>query len=282
MGWDRPISMYGGHIALLNEIKGTTNSDVEFSWDAALLNDLCEDILVLWESDKWRLKAKEQSSGFSLKEELKGRIKELESVISGVVAQNLNIVNDTNRNELAKMVNELEEYGIPSLRAKVSLSGLLDISVDLEREIPYRIGSPDESVVNDCLKTIAFIGKEGKDVMRWVVLLSEYFRSFSTQGKDCYSSWMDYFTENPKYIESELIRENLIIGLGRLFHETRISISDSELDANDKMNQRMLVAPIVRRLVERDGASGNVILRNCQSYYESENTCWDVKNKYYE
>ena len=282
MGKGAPVSIYGGHIALLNEIKGTFNEDVEFTWDAEMVNDLCKDIVGLWESDKWRLKETEQSLGFSVKEEFERRIKEIENILSGVVAQNSKLVNGSNRKALAKMICEFEDYGLPALRVKVALDEFLDSPVDLAQEIPRRLGSADEAVVNDCIKTISYLNKHGNNVMKWIELLSEYFRSFPMQGRDYYNSWMEFFTENTECLDNETIRENLIIGLERLFGETQIVLTDSELDANVKMYQRMLVAPIVRRLVERKDDPDNEILMRCRDYYESDDTCWDVRNKYYE
>ena len=282
MGKGAPVSIFGGHIALLNEIKGTFNEDVEFTWDAVMVNDLCKDIVGLWESDKWRLKETEQSLGFSVKEEFERRIKEIENILSGVVAQNSKLVNGSNRKSLAKMICEFEDYGLPALRVKVALDEFLDSPVDLAQEIPGRLGSADEAVVNDCIKTISYLNKHGNNVMKWIELLSEYFRSFPMQGRDYYNSWMEFFTENTECLDNETIRENLIIGLERLFGETQIVLTDSELDANVKMYQRMLVAPIVRRLVERKDDPDNEILMRCKDYYESDDTCWDVRNKYYE
>ena len=282
MGKGAPVSIYGGHVALLNEIKGTFNEDVEFTWDAVMVNDLCKDIVGLWESDKWRLKETEQSLGFSVKEEFERRIKEIENILSGVVAQNSKLVNGSNRKALAKMICEFEDYGLPALRVKVALDEFLDSPVDLAQEIPGRLGSADEAVVNDCIKTISYLNKHGNNVMKWIELLSEYFRSFPMQGRDYYNSWMEFFTENTECLDNETIRENLIIGLERLFGETQIVLTDSELDANVKMYQRMLVAPIVRRLVERKDDPDNEILMRCKDYYESDDTCWDVRNKYYE
>ena len=282
MGRGTAVSMYSGQIPLLNEIKGTINENVEFVWDASMINGLCEDIVGLWDSDKWRLKEAEQSFGFSVKEELMKRVKEIENVLSGVVAYNFELVNELNREALAKMIGEFEDYGMPALRVKVALAEFLDSTVDLAREIPGRIGSSNDAMVDDCIKTISYLNKQGNDVMKWIELISEYFRSFPTLGRDYYNSWMEFFTENTDCIESKTIRENLIIGLGRLFGETQISLTDSEQDANEKMHQRMVVAPIVRRLVERKEDPDNGILKSCQEYYESENTCWDIRNKFYE
>lgn len=274
------VSFYGGNLPILNDIKGTTNSRVGFVWDSTLLNTVCDDIIEFWESGKKRIKENERALGFSVKDELKSRIFEIETVLSGVVASNLELVNGGNRKALATLINELEEYGIPALRVKVALSDLMIIPVDLEKEIPLRLGSSNEQVVDDAIKTIIFLEKNRQDVHKWVELLSEYFRGYSIQGNLYYVIGLDYFTEKSDYLESPTVRLNIIIGLERLFYNTQISVTDSELEANDKMNQRKMVASIIRRLANRTDGPKDEVINMCKTYYESDNTCWDVKNKY--
>ncbi len=76
---------------------------------------------------------------------------------------------------------------------------------------------------------------------------------------------------------------NLLLGLGRLFGNSEILITDSELEVNDKMHLRMIVAPIVRRLVKESAGKENTEnLSQYTSYYESNETCWDIRNRYYD
>ncbi len=75
---------------------------------------------------------------------------------------------------------------------------------------------------------------------------------------------------------------NLIIGLGRLFSATRISDTDSEIEANNKMNLRRLVAPIVSKLIHCSSSESDEILSPWDNYYNSTETCWDIKNEYWQ
>lgn len=280
MGRGSAISMYGGRIPLLNEIKGTFNKEVHFNWDSDLLNHLCADIVGLWESDKDHLKDEEKIWGFSVKEELVGRLQDIETVLAGVVASNLELVNRTNRMALSKMINELEEYDLPALRVKVALKDLLDDTLSLDDEIQERMGRSETKIVDDCLKTIYYLDTKGEDVSKWVELMSEYFRGNSIPGRNYIISGLAYFMKKEKYANSMDIHRNLIIGLGRLFGDTVISVTDSELAANEKMHLRMMAAPLVRELV--DLCVDHSTLAQCKAYYESEDTCWDVRNRYYD
>lgn len=278
MGKTGAISVYGGRIPLLNEIKGTLNKNVHFEWDSELLNQLCADIAGVWESDKERLKAEEKIWGLSIKEELLGRLQDIEIVLAGVVASNLRCVNQTNRKALAKMITELEKFNCPSLRVRVALKDLIEASMDLDDEIKKRMGSSERKVVDDCLKTIYYLDAKGEDVSEWVELMSEYFRSNSIPGRSYIISGLAYFIKKEAYAYSMDIQRNLLIGLGRLFGDTAISATDSELTANEKMHLRMMAAPIVRELVDL-GVDYSILVQ-CKAYYESEDTCWDVRNRY--
>lgn len=280
MGKGGVISMYGGRIPLLNEIKGTINKEVHFDWDSDLLNKLCADIVGLWESDKDHLKNEEKIFGASIKEELVGRLQDIETVLAGVVASGLQLVNQTNCKALAKMIAELEECGFPALRVKIALKDLWDNPMNLEDEIQERMGSSEAKIVEDCLKTIYFLDTKEEDVSKWVMLVSEYFRCNSIPGRNYIISGLSYFVQKEEYNQAFDIQRNLIIGLGRLFGDTVISVTDSELAANEKMHLRMLAAPIVRKLV--DLGVEHSTLAQCKAYYESEDTCLDVRNRYYD
>lgn len=42
-----------------------------------------------------------------------------------------------------------------------------------------------------------------------------------------------------------------------------------------------MAAPIVRRLVAESGSKRNEVLKRCKAYYESKETCWDIRNMFY-
>ena len=89
--------------------------------------------------------------------------------------------------------------------------------------------------------------------------------------------------KNKTFQNSETIFQNLVLGLKRLYEETEIVASDSELSANNKMHFRFLVAPMVRCLLAiKDNNKYDEFLSRWKSYYESEETCWDIRNRYYD
>ncbi len=281
MGKGSSISFYGGRIPLLNEIKGTNNDDVDFAWDEDLLNALCSDIVNLWESDKNRLTEKREDSLFSVREELEGRLNDIEIVLMGVVANNLSLVSQENCKGLAKMIDELENYHIPALRLRVALASILEQRLDIDHEIKLRLGSADERVIENCVKTIVYLDMQGQNVSPYVELMAEYFRGDAVQGKKNMISGLNYFMEKKGFVVTDPMRENLILGLGRLLGNTNVDITDSELEINNKLHLRLMVATIVRKLVDETKGRQEEILSQCKTYYESKETCWDIRNRYY-
>ncbi len=283
MGKGQSVSFFGGKIQLLNEIKGTNNTDIDFSWDSELLNSVCADILDMWDTDKDRLNDNTIVFGTSVREELEGRLKDVKSVLVGVIAKYGDFLTEKNKRGVAKMIEEMEQHGIPAFRVQIAFAPILNTSIDVNEEIDSRLGASDERIVDDCLSAIVYLDQKGQNTAKWVEKISEYFRGGCEKGRIYYINVLNYFEDKKDYKISENTRKNLLIGLGRLFAATTVQITDTELVVNEKMNLRRLVAPIVRRLVS-DGIddSHDLIISRYREYYENEETCLDVRNCYYD
>ena len=265
----------------MNEIKGTNNTDIDFSWDSELLNSVCADILGMWDSDKDRLNDNSIVFGTSVREELEGRLKDVKSVLVGVIAKYGDFLTEKNKRGVAKMIEEMEQHGIPAFRVQIAFAPILNTSIDVNEEIDSRLGASDERIVDDCLSAIVYLDQKGQNTAKWVEKISEYFRGGCEKGRIYYINVLNYFADKKDYKISENTRKNLLIGLGRLFAATTVQITDTELVVNEKMNLRRLAAPIVRRLVP-DGIddSHDLIISRYREYYENEETCLDVRNCY--
>lgn len=282
MGKDSSVSFYGRKLPLMNEISGTGNDGIAFTWDAELLNAICADIVDLWESDKHRLTEQKEDFIFSVKEELEGRLKNIEIALVSVVAKNISLVSKGNRKALALMINELEKYGIPALRLKVAFTDILKDRLDIDYEIKTRLGSASEKTIDNCIKTIVYLDRQGQDVASWVQLMTEYFRGDAVQGRKNMISGLNYFMGKKEFVITDSMRGNLILGLGRLFGNSEVVITDTEIEVNNKMHLRFMAASIVRRLVDDADEKQGKLLKQYKSYYESNETCWDIRNRYYD
>ena len=280
VGSGNSVSFYGGSVPIFNDIKGTTNSDVHFTWDAPLLNQLCTRLIQMWKTDKHHLLENEKHSfGFSVKEEIQNRFEDVEAIVVGVIAPHVELVDETNKQGLVQMATEFESYGLPSIRMKLALATIIDGVEDLKRELPEHLASTDDRLIADCINAIVYLGNNGADIKDWVEVISEYFRGNAEQGRVAIISALNIILPRKDYLSYGEIRSNLLIGLKRLFASTQIDSSDSELQANEKMYLRKMVAPIVRLLL-KDNSDTNANLSEWISYYSSPETCLDIRNNF--
>ena len=279
MGKGSPISLYGGHVPVFNDIIGTTYTDISFDWDESTLNTICEGLISLWDTDKDRLLEDDHGRFFSIKDELRDRLEDVEIVVSTVLASHSHMLSNENLAGLKRMAVEFESYGLPSLRMKIAL-GLLSKKIDLDMEIHNRMNSSDKHAIVDCIRSIKLLLQKEIDVVGYVELISEYFRCNAEIGRNEILWGLCQFTEQPFFTKNRLIRHNLIMGLERLYDDTVIENTDDEITANNKMYLRKSVAPIVRVLIKYYHGEIPQTLLIWKEYYESKETCWDIRNSF--
>lgn len=279
MGKRGPISFYGGRIPIFNDIEGTTNPGISFDWDELTLNRICERLITLWDTDKDHLLEEEREWGFSVKEELRDRLDDVEIIVSTVMAPHLPMLSDGNKAGLARMVDEFETFGVPSLRMRIAL-GLLSGKSAWDPEIHKRMNASDKHYLADCISSVWLLYQRGMDVTDYVELISEYFRSNAEQGRGQIIWGICLFIEQAFCLEHASIRQNLMLGLERLYDDTLIEKTDDELAANNKMNLRKSVAPVVRELIRFCSGEVPASLLAWKAYYESSDTCWDIRHAF--
>ena len=279
MGKGTPVSIFGEHTLIFNDIKGTTNTDISFEWDDYTLNVICEQLINLWDTDKDRLLEEERDWGFSLKEELRNRLNDVEIIVTTVIAPHDHMLSDKNRTGLERMAFEFEKYGIPSLRMRIAL-GLMGEKNVMDREILKRMNSSDRHVIADCVSSIKLLLQKGFYVKDYVELISEYFRSNADVGRGEIIWGLCYFIEQTDLLEDETIRQNLILGLERIYNDTEIEMIDDEISTNSKMDLRKSVAPIVKAIIGNGMYDTLPSLLKWKDYYNNKETCWDIRNAF--
>ena len=281
VGNSSSVTFYGGHVPILKDLIGAANNDVSFAWDDSTLNRICGNIIRMWDSDKERLVKDElYGFGFSIKEEFQSRFDDVETVVSILLAPHLQSLEDVNRLGLARMVNEFESYGMPALRMRFALSKGEEVRVGLKHEILSRLNSTNKRFIVDSINTILLLNNWGEDVIQSVDWMSECFRVNAEHGRESIIKGLGFLVDNKCFLDNDSIRANLILGLNRLYEDTRITATDDELAANEKMNLRLSVAPIVRALVTYFHDDLPHSLAVWPDYYNSEETCWDIKNAF--
>lgn len=279
MGKGSPISFYGGRIPVFNDIKGTTNADISFDWDETTLNTICERLISLWDTDKSRMLEEDHGWGFSVKDELRDRLEDVESIVSTVMASHIHMLSNENLTGLRRMSEEFETYGMPSLRMRIALGVKKDLT-DWDKEIKRRMNSSDKYIIVDCISSVKLLCQMGTNVYEYLELISEYFRSNAEHGRSEIIWGICLFIEHPVFVENASIRQNLVLGLERLFNDTLIDKTDNEITVNNKMYLRMSVAPVVRSLLNSDIGAPPQSLLAWKEYYENKETCWDIRNAF--
>ena len=193
---------------------------------------------------------------------------------------NVVLVDDKNKQSLVKIANEFEAFGMPSLRMRFALASIIGNVESLKSEVPERLASPEDKFVADCINAIVYLSNIGIDVKDWVQVISEYFRGNAEQGRIPIISAMNNLLPLKDFMDYGTIRTNLYIGLKRLYNATQIETTDNELKANQKMYLRKIVAPIVRLLLI-DKSNTISDLSEWQVYYNSQETCLDIKNNFF-
>lgn len=281
VGKSSSVTFYGGHVPILKDLIGATNNAVSFAWDDSTLNGICGKIISMWDSDKERLvKDESYGFGFSVKEELQTRFDDVETVVTSLLAPRLQSLEELNRLGLARMVDEYEFFGMPSFRMRIALSKGVEEKVELKHEILSRLNSTDKRFVVDCINAIILLHHRGENIMQSVEWMSEYFRVNADHGRYSIISGLGILVANRCFIDNDSIRTNLIFGLDRLYEDTIIADTDNELTANEKMNLRLSVAPIVRALVTYYYGDLPHAIAVWRGYYNSKETCWDIRNAF--
>lgn len=281
VGKNGAVSVYGVHMPILQEIKGIISRGDRFVWDAETLCSVCVGLVGMWDNDKEWLLKKEKESGFSIKEEVQSHFEDVAIIVAVAVAPNYRLLETDLVEDILRMTMEYEAFGLPSFRMKVAFDELLKAPLDYAWEIRKRLVSPNIRVVDDCVSAITDLFKRGDEVMEWVRLMSECFRSNSQQEVIPIINGLGFFVQNETFRNDQIISANLVLGLERLYDETEIVSNETEASANKKMHLRQLVAPIVRCLLDHNKIKHyEDILAIWDSYYKSEETCWDIRNKY--
>lgn len=276
------VSIYGGRLPFLHEIKGTISCGERFVWDAETLRSVCSCLVGLWDSEKEWLLEKENNSGFSVKEEIQSRFEDVATIVAVAIAPNYKLLGKGLLEDVLRMTMEYETYGLSSFRMKVALGDLLKAPLDYAWEIRKRLVSPDIRVVDDCVSAIIDLFKRGKEVVEWVRLMSECFRSNSQHEVIPIINGLAFFVKNDTFRNDKTVSANVVLGLERLYHETEIVSNETETTANKKMHLRLIVAPVVRCLLNHNKTDHyKDVLAMWDSYYKSEETCWDIRNKYF-
>ncbi|NLA42078.1 MAG: SIR2 family protein [Smithella sp.] len=250
------ISMTGGNIPIFYEILGAAVTGIDWSNDETV--QIFNKLIEWWDADKHYLKEDAISNPFSnIQDEFRARFWHLAPILANVIAPRLSIMTDTNiKSTVSRLLNELHEYEIPSLRAHVALVNLFpDDKPHLYSKIENAISSNDHYNIVDAIEAIWAIIKSdnassfGKsDIANSLILVSQQIKWRRKLGLVSSLNLMSNIVDiTPKYL-SNILLSDILIGLSFLSNESDPINTDMDTDIADKLEYRKQAAYLAYRL----------------------------------
>ncbi len=241
------VSMTGGNIRSFQEINGTSNSNINYTWHKEDIRVLIKKSVEWWDADKKYLKEKNTSHFFgSIKEEFMERFTNLISLYSNIFGPNYKLIDESQKKELQRILNEFEEFRMLNNEATASCYYLLPRNKDkIYTKIYENLFSKSKSKIDDALKgVIKLIELNIDNIDNLVLTISEQIRNRSEIGL---VSFIDVMTlvinDYPDFINDKIFT-NMKIGLSHLISETEILSQDSTEIVINKISYKIGAAKL--------------------------------------
>lgn len=268
-----------GNVQILNEIKGTTNEDVEYDWRDDEIERLIDQIYEAWSHDKDLLLSEERQFGISAKDEYGSRFIDIGKIIIGVIAPHINKVNQNSATKLKAIIDEYAQYGLPDFSIKKAFP-LWYSSEDINERFLNLASTGDEHMYADLLASVIRQVRCGFDVSNEIDVISDNFRCGKEDGLVNTIDILGLFTDKYQHMLTTRILQKIILGLDVLWEHTNIDKTDSELIVNTKLYRRERTAKIVKSLLKFEFFRDCDVLIKWREYYESKETFLDIQAVY--
>ncbi len=292
------ISMTGGDCPICVEIVGATKRPlwggvIEWSQDEiiALFNRL----VAWWNADKEYLKQNERPLTFvSIPDEFHARFRHLVTMIADVVAPGLS--SDTNgqcRATLSRMLNEFDEYEVPSLYARAACLHVFPDDRDLvcSRICDAIISSSDHRKLSDAIRAVyaALRTYENVDAAPAATMLLD---SVGQQIKwrrqvalvNSLNMMADIAEKMPQLL-SESLLSDVLTGLDHLRKESDVTGAEPDADIAGMLANRQFAAFLAYTLFRHFSETGKDVpgvILDWQTICRSPNEFAEVRNQWRE
>jgi len=285
------VSMTGGHIPIYHEILGSAEVGIKWSSDEAI--QLFNKLFEWWDKDKHYLKNKESDYPLNtIKDEFYKRFEYLVAILSKTLIPQLSINLDNNiKMALSRLLNELDSYGMPSLRARVaSLNIFPDEKYDEYVKMLDAISSSSQNVIHDALDSMWGILRSDnetihlkEDIVNILSLVSQQIKWRRLSALDYSLNMMSHIVDkNPSYL-SENLQLDLLIGLHYLNEESDPLNIKSDINIADKLLYRKLAARLsykLYRYYSNKGEEVPPVIIAWKSICASLNEFADIRNEW--
>jgi len=238
---EKGISMTGGDIHLFHEISGTSNSNINYTWSKNDISLLIKKAVEWWDADKKYLKEKDTPGIFgSIPDEFKARFQNLVSLFSNIFFPNHQLIEESEKKELQRILDEFEKFGILNIEAKASCFHLLPHTQnEIYTSIYENLFSKSNKKVIDALEGFKkLLEASAENVDDLLQIISEQVRSRSETGLVSFIKVITLVVqEYPKLINDKILSD-LKIGLTNLISETVILPQDTYENIANKISYK--------------------------------------------
>jgi hypothetical protein len=231
------ISVLRGDYPLFRNILGASSNEFEFQWNKEDINKLVSNIIEWWNSDKEYLRQTENCFTGSIADEFKARFKNMIGIFSNVIISNIELLNPTLFPKIENLLNELSEYGMPDLQAKVSFLKLFpNKRQEIYNKIKLYLYSKNEEHILDAVNaTHVLVFSDNEDVTGLVKNIVENIKSRTEIALDIFLMSMTIILKHNKKLITDNILNDLQTGFEFLYNEICIEQDDSADIASQKL-----------------------------------------------
>ena len=281
------ITLTGGVVPLCDEIVGASE---RIEWSEDDVNSILDRLVEWWDADKEYLKAEDRPNPFgSLTDEFKARFARLVDVLAAVISAKFNPGKENSRKEkLRRLVDELGDYGIPALRLQSACLPLYPAwREDLFEKIEIGMTSSNHATVIDSLKAVLVIAERSEsdadknDFSRILNVLGQMVRWQKNPGLPSALFTIAQLTKKYPWAFSGEFERLTLMGLRNIARDTATNVDG--VDFSDKLEIRCAAASLAYNLFENYTRQDNPVpdvITEWKAICRSDNEFAEVRNQW--
>ncbi len=270
------ISITNGDFFIFHNIIGASNTDINYQWNRKEINKLLSNCIEWWNTDKKYLRQTGDRFMGSIADEFKARFKNMIRIFSEVIVLNTHLIDSSLLPKIESLLNELSEYGMPALEAKVSFLKLFPTTKQIiYDEIQLQLYSKNEEQILDSVNSISILANIGnEDIKVLVKNVSENIKSSTEIALDRFLESMNIILKYNYNLFTKDILNDLEIGFEFLFKEVYIQNDDTEEIVHKKLLIQRCASILIVSLKKY---YSDIITVSLPEYISKwENTCLNV------
>lgn len=260
-------------------------------WTTDEITKLFDRLLECWDTDKNNLVKKEAPDFLSIRESFVYRFSMLTAVVAKVIAPALNKTADKHiKNNLKRIISELNEYGIPSVLIQASCVHIFPQSKKkVIQEIEKSLHTSDsQQVINGLESILLILQQQGKNYSA-----KELERLYTFVGQKIYwrhkiglksaLNTMSHLVKDFYEQMNEELQGIVLQGLEHLAEETNLKGGNAEWDFAEKLEIRQaaaLLAYLLYAKIIEAGADIPNALKQWKNICSSESEFAEIKNQW--